>query len=112
MKERNFLEQNKGKMRVRERKAIRRCESDCNGDEGETRACMYNNLGILFLHTLTIGPLDVYAAADIDVARTVIHGHLVGLAHRVRHHKTRPASSVTTTVQRGLARGRLIDSRE
>lgn len=37
---------------------------------------------------LTIGPLNVYAVADFDAARMVIHGHLVGLAHRDRHHKT------------------------
>jgi len=58
--------------------------------ENESRHVQYLD-GIL---ALTVGPLDVYAAADVDVARTVIHGHLVGPAHLVRHHKTRPASSV------------------
>lgn len=58
-----------------------------------------------YILTLTVGPLDVYAAADVDVARTVIHDHLVGLAHLVRHHKTRPASSVNYTANTGLARG-------
>lgn len=47
-----------------------------------------------YILALTVGPLDVNAAADVDVARTVIHGHLVAPAHLVRHHKTRPASSV------------------
>lgn len=59
------------------------------------RACIYIQIYGIYLSdnifTLTVGPLDVYAAADIDVARTVIHGHLVSLAHRVRHHKMCPA---------------------
>lgn len=63
---------------------------------GERVSRRYNNIRrwyLIFL-ALTVGPLDVYAAADVDVARTVIHGHLVGPAHLVRHHKTRPATSV------------------
>lgn len=69
------------------------------GREGERRngalgAHNNNNISGRYSGVLTVGPLDVYAAADVDVARTVIHGHLVGPAHLVRHHKTRPASSV------------------
>lgn len=52
---------------------------------------IFRYIGNLAIFSLTVGPLDVYAAADIDVACTVIHGHLVGLAHRVRHHKMCPA---------------------
>lgn len=46
----------------------------------EKRRDTISGISILRL-ALTVGPLDVYAAADVDVARTVIHGHLVGLTH-------------------------------
>lgn len=47
-----------------------------------------NALYRLNVLALTVSPLDIYAAADVDVTCTVIHGHLVRLTHRGRHHKT------------------------
>lgn len=50
-----------------------------------TRTNALHRLNVL---ALTVSPLDIYAAADVDVTCTVIHGHLVRLTHRGRHHKT------------------------
>lgn len=76
----------RGKRQARQREKERK--SDC-----ETHALFLfrtrrNALHRLNILALTVSPLDIYAAADVDVTCTVIHGHLVRLTHRGRHHKT------------------------
>lgn len=77
-------ERGKRQARQRERK------SDCDCETHalflfRTRTNALHRLNVL---ALTVSPLDIYAAADVDVTCTVIHGHLVRLTHRGRHHKT------------------------